>query len=457
MSIWQSEKGSISKMKKMNAFCKRYIEENLEECARTGREELDYLEHSTAKYKGETIYSLHVPKIFTEEAEAVVKDAAETMFGILQKVMQEYMRSASYRKLFGFSGELEDMILNTPHYENLLPICRVDIFLNEEDYSYKFCEFNGDGTSSMNEDRELNLAFQRTALYKRLEQEYEIKSFELFDSWAAEVKKLYESTGASVKDARIAVVDFMEKGCSVYEFEEFCKAFRKVGFQAQVCEIRDLVYDGDHLCTKEGQPIDVIYRRAVTSDIMAHKEEVQDFLQAVKEKKVCMMGDFCTHVIHDKILFSLLRHPATREILTEEENAFVEAHIPYTSNLTDEEIAREKVVDTKDNWIIKPEDSYGAKGVFSGKNHTTKEWEQLVEKHKNQDYLLQEYVTPYQSYNIDFHPGKPAEFKKYSNLTGLYVYNGKFAGIYSRQSEKEIISTEYDENDVASLVVRKKR
>jgi hypothetical protein len=57
---------------------------------------------------------------------------------------------------------------------------------------------------------------------------------------------------------------------------------------------------------------------------------------------------------------------------------------------------------------------------------------------------------PYQTYNIDFHKENEAQ-RKYSNLTGLYVYNGKFAGVYSRQSNKEIISSEYDENDIATI------
>ena len=189
---------------------------------------------------------------------------------------------------------------------------------------------------------------------------------------------------------------------------------------------------------------------------MAHKEEVMDFLKAVEDKSVCMMGDFCTHIMHDKILFKLLRNAETKAILTDMENAFVEEHIPYTVRLTDEEIIKKQVKETKDSWIIKPEDSYGAKGVFSGKNHTKEEWEKLLEQFKDQDYLLQEYVTPYKSYNIDFHKGKQSVMKKYSNLTGLYVYNGTFSGVYSRQSAKEIISTEHDENDIASIVVRKK-
>ena len=177
-------------MQKLKEKCKKYIEENYEENVISGRKVLDYLEHSTAKYKGETIYSLYLPKIFTEEAKNVIQTAAETMYQILIKVMKEYIRSPSYRKLLDLDKDLEKMIFNVPQYDNLLPIAGVDIFLNEEDYSYKFCEFNADGCSSMNEDRELNIAFQKSAVYEELSKEYHLHSFELFDTWAEELEKI---------------------------------------------------------------------------------------------------------------------------------------------------------------------------------------------------------------------------------------------------------------------------
>ena len=447
------KKGRKQEMKHIQEKCNKYIQDNFYLCQESAKKELDYLEHSTAKYKGQTIYSLHIPKMFTLEAKEVLEHGAETMYGILYKVMQEYLSNTEYRKLFGFPKELEKMICNTPHYKNILPICRLDIFFNEEDYSYKFCEFNGDGTSSMNEDRELNIAFQKTALYDYLSAEYKIESFELFDSWAKECKNTYESTGKKAKESCIAVVDFLEKGCSIYEFEEFCRAFEKVGFRAKVCEIRELSYDGNHLYDKEGDIIDVIYRRAVTSDIMEHKNEVTDFLECVSDKKVCLIGDFCTHIMHDKILFQLLRHEYTKSILTKEENQFIDKHIPETIRLSGDIVKSRNVVEEKEHWIIKPEDSYGAKGVYAGIHYGEEEWKGLLEKYKDKDYLLQEFVVPYQTYNIDFHSQKEHVLKKYSNLTGLYIYNGKFAGVYSRQSVKEIISTEHDENDIASLVL----
>ena len=51
---------------------------------------------------------------------------------------------------------------------------------------------------------------------------------------------------------------------------------------------------------------------------------------------------------------------------------------------------------------------------------------------------------------------KDAEVADYSNLTGMFVYNGKFKGIYSRISQSEIISTQYSEMALPTVVVKER-
>lgn len=442
-------------METFNLLYKQVIENNFEENLKTAKESLDYLDKSTAKYKGETIYSLYMAKAFPEDVVDYLKEASELMYGILKKVMKEYIEKEDYRKLFGFPKELEELILDVPSYHNILPITRLDIFLNEKDLSFKFCEFNADGSSSMNEDRELNIALQRTAAYKELTRDYNIESFELFDTWVQEFIDIYETYPDKVEKPKIGIVDFLEKGCSIEEFEEFKKSFQRAGYHAQICEIRDMKFDGEHLYASDGTVIHAIYRRAVTSDIMKHLEEVEDFMNAVKNHKVCLIGSFCTQIIHNKILFYILHCKRTHEFLNKEEIQFIIKHIPYTVSLTEKEVIKNAVIENKDKWIIKPEDSYGARGIYAGLHFSLEEWKKIIEENMDTCYIMQEFVLPYQSFNIDFKKKEP-HFRKYSNLTGLYVYNGKFAGIYSRQSEQEIISSQYDENDVASVKVSKK-
>ena len=52
--------------------------------------------------------------------------------------------------------------------------------------------------------------------------------------------------------------------------------------------------------------------------------------------------------------------------------------------------------------------------------------------------------------------GADVDFIPVSNLTGLFVYDGRFQGIYSRVSRGKIISTQYSEIALPSVVVREK-
>ena len=46
------------------------------------------------------------------------------------------------------------------------------------------------------------------------------------------------------------------------------------------------------------------------------------------------------------------------------------------------------------------------------------------------------------------------QYMPYTNMTGLYVYNGEFAGVYSRLSDGRVVSTQYNEKAVPTLFVK---
>lgn len=442
-------------MRRLNDHYMKLIEDDFERNRLTAIQSLDYVKKSSARYHGGYIYSLYAPKLFPESTVRYLGSAVDTIYSILSKVIKEYIKNEDYRELFGFDKTLESLILTDRQYDCYLPIARVDIFLNEEDLSFKFCEFNADGSSSMNEDRELNIALTKTAAYSDIVKEYRLEPFELFDSWVKEFISIYGTYKKKVANPYIAIVDFLEKGSSIEEFEQFRKSFEKAGYDAGICEIRDLEYKDNALYSSDGHKIDAIYRRAVTSDIMSDIDAVSAFIAAVRDQNVCLIGSFCTQVIHNKIIFKILSDERTSVFLDENEREFIKMHIPYTARLRREECDIDRIVAEKEKWIIKPDDSYGAKGVFAGINFTTDEWRKIIMDNIDRNYMLQEFQTPYKTPNIDFRK-KPPLSAQYSNLTGLYVYNGKMKGIYSRQSSTEIISDQYDENVIASVIVKDK-
>ena len=434
----------------------RIVRKDFEAHAASGREQVLAMRRGTATYKGVPIKFGYLPKYFTEEGFGKLKEDLEHAWRILVRVIEEYLDDPSYRKLFCFSQELEEMILRRPAYSTLLPVCRLDIFLNEETGEFKFCEFNADGSSAMNENRELNRTYQDTLLYRRMDEKYEQHMFELFDSWVETFLEIYADHCARSQEKSealpvVAIVDFLEKGSSQAEFEEFRAAFERAGCEAYVAEIRRMRYEGGRLLTGDGHAVDAVYRRAVTGDILANRDAVQPFLQAVRDRSVCLIGDFCTQVVHDKFLFRVLHDPRTGAFLTEEDRAFIAAHVPYTAILTREEAGRADVRRNREKWIIKPRDSYGAHGIYPGRLCTEEEWEKQLEKRADTDYILQEFVDPYRTENISF--GGSGKWESFRNMTGVYLYGGRVAGLYSRSSVTPIISVEGDEHEMTSIVL----
>ena len=254
-------------------------------------------------------------------------------------------------------------------------------------------------------------------------------------------------------DPRIGIVDFTEKGCSPEEFIAFKEAFIRNGMDAVICEIRDMRYKDGILYDSEDRRIDIVYRRAVTRDVLENSDEIKDFLAAVKDGNVCLIGSFATQVIHDKIAFVNLHLKETQSFLTGEQNDFVREHVPYTAELKKEKTDIDEIIETKDKWLIKPRDSYGAVDIYAGNKFKIDEWAGIIKKHEGSDFLVQEFCTPYRTVNLDCQLKEP-RFINYSNLTGLFLYDGKFSGAYSRISDDTIIAEQYDENDIGSYVIR---
>lgn len=441
-----------------------------EVCRKAALRQRSYLvNESTARYHGRVVYTLFMPKLFSAGEIRRMQEICRTSLAIFDKVIARYETDADFRAAFGFSKELEELILLDPGYGRVLPVSRLDIFFNEDENSpdymdFHFCEINTDGSSAMNEDRELVYSLQEQPVFQAFSKTHRLKPFELFDSLCTAFLGLYGKTpfAAARPKPNVAIVDFNESA-TTQEFLQFQAAFQRRGLACEVCDIRELTFAGGVLRTKSGMPVDLVYRRAVTSDILRHVDEVQPFLAAAKSRAVCLMGGFKTQIIHSKTLFEVLCNKTlTEKFLTPEEMAFIDRHVPKTYALRRDNalIDLDAVKRERRKWIVKPAESYGSRGVLSGVEcETQAEWAEFIEKCLDLDehYILQQFIEPYRSRNLDFIDGAGfADVKKYSNLTGMFCYAGQFAGLYSRVAANEIISTIYSEIALPSFAVEEK-
>lgn len=447
----------------------------------------NYLTGSTAYYHDRLISYGFIPKLYDMPKLLHLDKIAQTTCVILDKVVDRYLVDADYRQLFGFSPLLEQLILLPTGYDQKIPIQRLDLFLDEESGDFRFCEFNTDGTSAMNEDRETTNALSRTACYQSLKEQHRVERQELFENWIDAFLDIYQASKQAVENPQIAIVDYLASA-TMYEFEEFRRRFERRGYRCMVCAVDSLRFEDGVLLGTDIDPsraaregltrIDAVYRRAVTSELMDELEASECVLPvsgstdnvdiprgaralvaAVETLSICMIGGFRTQIAHCKQLFSILHLPQSLNFMTKEQQEFIRAHIPYTSPLSSLHIDIEAVIANRDQWIIKPRDGYASKGVYAGVDHSDDQWREQVLQHSDDNYIIQTYCQQYPMLNTrpfpvdgEYQPlytsaeaaqadtsFEPLRLEPWNLLTGLYVYDGRFSGIFDRAGQSGLI------------------
>ncbi|MFW6270766.1 MAG: hypothetical protein ACOC4G_11885, partial [Bacillota bacterium] len=103
---------------------------------------------------------------------------------------------------------------------------------------------------------------------------------------------------------------------------------------------------------------------------------------------------------------------------------------------------RKEISQNKDNYILKPCDWYACHGVYAGKDYNQKKWDELLLEIKEENYIVQEYCqVPSRNMLTVNRNQEDMYFEEYNYLTGLFLYNYKLCGLYTRAGRKNVIGT----------------
>ncbi len=396
------------------------------------------LESSSAKIKGKTIKSFFHPYVLANAEFQWIREKAEMLWSILEKTGDLLIEDQEVADYFEMTPELEDLLSVNPGYNTKIPITRFDAFYRGRD-QLQFCEFNADGTSGMNETNTMEECFLDTGIGQVLMDKFALERCELRKSLLQALLDCYyqyQGNNLNLKKPNIAIVDFLDRA-TLAEFEALRAAFIQEGYRAEICDPRDLTYREGGLW-KGNYSINLVYRRVVTSELLERYHLVGDFVEAYRRNAFCMVGSFRSEAAHSKLVFTFLTSPAAQNYFSAEELAFINQHIPRTNKLDSKDtIFVEKVLKNKDNYVIKPHNSYGSYGLHMGKDTTMQLWKKIVSDNLNSNYIAQEVIdVPTEDFVTS--AGKTSSLKVNASP---FLYNGKLSGFYTRVSEIDIITT----------------
>lgn len=428
----------------------KIINENYSEYKKDYEKLLNNRKEYGATYKEEEIPTLYDAYFYSQEDYKLYDDMIDTFMSIVEKVTKEYVENESYRKLFALDPLTEKLILKDPGYNISTPIARFDVMYDGRE-DYKFCELNTDGSSAMLEDKSLADLMKETKAIEKLKEKYVIDHIDLLQSLVDSIEDLYYKTKNTKEKINIAIVDIVE--FDNIEFKTIQKLFEKKGHRCKIANLKDLERKDGGLYIDD-MKIDLVYRRLVTSDLIENKDIGKNLIDSYLNDEVMTIGSFRSTLFYTKDIFRILRLKESQKILSEKENEFIKKHIPYTEKF-DYQKDKEKILEEKDKYILKPIQGYASHGIYVGKEHDKKEFEKILDQIKDKDYIYQEYYTVKPIKFIKMEDDK-AKLEDFSFVTGLFAYNKKFISPYMRIGNAALISSARQYYVVSSLKIREK-
>ncbi len=381
---------------------------------------------------------LNVPLMTGTKMYRDLEKIALTAYGILEKIAAAFVADPSFREMFGFPKIINRLMIAPSGYSCVIPVMRLDLFYDEETGSARFCEVNTDGTGSMKETMDINTALMDTKAFGEFTKEHPLRCIQLYDELVDSILDVYRSYEYRIDDPVIAIADYPENA-SVPEISVIKSQFEKRGYRCIIATMTEFTYMHRYLYYGDTR-VDLVYRRATTGEIAERITESEAFIKNALDGRTAVIGHFITQAANNKMLFALLSRKAVTDLLTEEENAFVREHFPFTTQLKSGNYDYNEVLHNKDRWVVKPKDLYNASHVHVGCDLSQEEWEAALSEGLENDYLLQEYCSPYKKPNSFFDEEGNLVEDLFGTMIGLYMFNGHLCGLLARASRKGIIS-----------------
>jgi len=337
------------------------------------------------------------PHMITVSQYETVRTACRLVIAATIKLGAAMLQDETLMEPLALSPREKTLAVVDPGYDAVSAISRLDAFLSPQ--GLHFVEYNGETPAGGAYTDALTDLFMKLPAVTRFlsEGRHRLQTFDTRRSLTDLLLSCYRSWGGR-DEPHIAIVDWPGLP-TAYEFELCRRYFEADGVSCSIVDPRTLEYDGKVL-SHEGRPLQLIYKRVLVHELLAHEDEVGPLLQAYQDGAVCMVNSPRDKLFHKKAIFALLTDERYQTLFTAEEREAVRRHVPWTRRVTGGPTAFEgKTVDLlelvrrqRDRFVLKPNDDYGGSGVAVGWEGSDGEWDAMLQKALDGVYVVQERV-----------------------------------------------------------------
>ena len=323
-----------------------------------------------------------------------ITTASQTLYVALNRLERALLGDDDLRRELDLDPRESELALADPGFRASSPSARLDGFVGD-DGVIRFVEYNAESPAGMAYNDELSAVFGTLPVMRAFKKRHRLGAFPVRGKQLGVLRRARRPRGEL---RTIAIVDW--RGLpTLTEFEMFARYFEEQGLRAIICAPQDLAYSRRAL-RANGTRVDVVYRRVLTSELLAKPDVARPLVRAYLDGAVTVVNSFRAKLLHKKMSLALLSDDRYASLYTPEQRKAIATHIPWTRKVREghttyrgkTEDLVELVMRKKERFVLKPNDEYGGKGVVLGWTVEQHEWEQTILSGLTASYVVQEKV-----------------------------------------------------------------
>jgi len=370
------------------------------------------------------------PQILSRRRYQQAIAASRAVYGALQTLEKALLRDADLRAELDLEPEEERLALADPGCRSSSPSSRLDSFFAGE---VRYVEYNAESPAGMAYGDNMAAVFAGLPVMKAFRKRFRGRFPTTRERQLATMLRAFKEWGREATPV-VAIVDWVGLPTAT-EFEMFKDYFESRGVKTVICDPRALELSGGKLHA-EGTPVNLVYRRVLTSELLARDEETRALREAYVAGRACVVNTFRAKLLHKKMSLALLSDERYSDLYTARQRAAIKRHVPWTRRVRPE--LAEKVARGREKLVLKPNDEYGGKGVVLGWTVDQAEWEASIEVALTQSYVVQEAVeVPRQKFPVALDGVRELDLAVDMDP---YLFDGRATGCLTRLSAAALLN-----------------
>jgi uncharacterized circularly permuted ATP-grasp superfamily protein len=334
-------------------------------------------------------------------------------------------------------------------------LSRLDAFVT--DAGPRFIEINSDAPAGFGYGDRMAEVFSRLPLFQEFAADRGVRYVPSAPSLVRALLAEWARRGGRGAPV-VAIVDWAEVKTRPDQ-DLLRPALEAAGARCVLADPREMTL-ADGRLRAGAEAVDLVYRRALLSELVEREDEVGPFLTAYRDDRAAFVNSFRCGLSEDKAFFGILTDETYAALMTEDERRLVARTVPWTRRVEERRTLKDgRVVDLvpyilahAPDLVLKPAHGFGGQSVLVGVEAGPADWEAAVDEALGSPWVVQERVPiPREEFPV-CQDGR-LTFEPLGVNANPFYAAGAEAGAVARASRSAVINVSAGGGSVPTFVV----